>query len=554
MGLFKIFLTFLIAAGLLAVDKEHVAYLMQTKEISASLQLYRTYKKELGRHDFEVLERLGCIILEQGVRSQDKEIQLLSIFGAMVAGLSSSIDILEEGVKSPNFETQLASIQTLARMQDDRCDELLTKAMSSPFIQARMEAGFYLSLRKHRKVSGQIEALMYKIPHEFRFYFPQFFALIGTADAISVLRQLMEDPFPMVRVEAILSAARHGRDDLLAKIRVHASHRHLDEQEACGAALGLLKDSSSIPLLQKLSHSSAPHVQLAALRSLYMLGDASSLEAMIGLAKQHNLFAITLLGDFPGSEMVLFELMHEKNLSLRLNAAISLLKRRDPRALPVIEEILIKDTRDLGFQPQTSVGHSLMTWKVIPSLHQHLKESFYDLHTISLNLREQLLIESVELPEQHFLNLARKIFDSRDTNLIPLLVSLLENHQTEASLNLLKEKGHAAGAPLVRAYCNLSLYRLQQEGSYEEVVRSWIEHAQETEMIRFRPMLPWNQRAPDTSYELTPEDHSRLLIEAYQALSNRHDERGIEMLLDALENGNPRNRYALAGLLIRAIQ
>jgi HEAT repeat protein len=554
MGLSQKLLALFLSASLYGVDKEHVSYLMQSNELKTSLSLYEEYKKELGRHDFEVLERMGTIILEQGIRSADPETQLLSIFGAAIAGLSSSIDILEEGIKSPNFDTQLAAIQSLARMQDDRCDELLTKAMSSPFILARMEAGFHLSQRKHRKAAGQIEALMYRIPHEFRFYFPQFFALIGTSDAIAVLRQLMEDPFPMVRVEAILSAARHGRDDLLPKIRAHATHLHPDEQEACATALGILKDSKSLAALSLLANSPSPYVKLGALRSLYILGDTTSLQKMIDLALKHNLFAISLLGDFPGSEETLFDLLYEKNLSVRFNAAISLLKRRSSKCLPVIEEILIKDTRDLGFQPLTSVGHSLSTWKVIPSLHQHLKESFYDLHAISLNLREQLLIEAIELPEPDFLKLAHKIFDSQVLDLIPLLVSLLENHQTEKTLELLEQKAHAAGAPLARAYCNLALYRLGRKGDYEEVIRQWIELSQNTEMIRFRPILPWNMRTAETPFELTPEDSSRLLIEAYQALSNRHDEKGIEMLLNALEKGHPRNRYAVAGLLIRAIQ
>ena len=37
-------------------------------------------------------------------------------------------------------------------------------------------------------------------------------------------------------------------------------------------------------------------------------------------------------------------------------------------------------------------------------------------------------------------------------------------------------------------------------------------------MIRFRPMLPWNVRLTDkaSAFELTPEEHSRLLIDCYQ--------------------------------------
>jgi len=554
MGLSKVVLIIFCLSHLGAIDREHVSYLMQSKEIDASIELYEEYKKELGRHDFEVLQRMGTIILEQGVRSADPEIQLLSLFGAAIAGLSSSIDILEQGVKSTNGETLMASIQFLARMQDDRCDELLTKAMASPFLMARMEAGYHLAARKHRKATGHIEALMYKIPHEFWFYFPQFFALIGTSDAIGVLRQLMEDSNSMVRVEAILSAARYGRDDLLTKIRSHATHLHMDEQEAAASALGMLKDSKSIPQLRKLSTSPGTNVQLAALRSLYLLGDTSALEKVLPLANEGNLFAIELLGDMPGSEEALVTLLKNVNIHVRINAGMALLKRRDGRCLPIIEEILLRDARDLGFQPQVSLGHSLTAWKVIPSLEQHQKELPYDLYAISLNLREQLLIQCLELQQNEFLHIAHRIFDTRQYDLVPLLVSLLENHQTDEAVKLLKHKAHQTGSPQIRAYCNLSLYRLNQPGPYEQAVRDWVVQAKATEMIRFRPSVPFNMRTANSPFELTPEESSRLLIEAYQTLSDRHDTRAIDILLEAIKEGNPKNRYALAGLLIRAIQ
>jgi hypothetical protein len=77
-----------------------------------------------------------------------------------------------------------------------------------------------------------------------------------------------------------------------------------------------------------------------------------------------------------------------------------------------------------------------------------------------------------------------------------------------------------------------------------------------TEMIRFRPMLPWNVRLKEksTPFDLTPEEHSRLLIEAYQSLALEHDENSIDIILDGLKNGHLKNRAVLAGLLVQAIQ
>ena len=537
-----------------ALDKEHVAYLMQSQEIDGAISLYETYKQELGRHDFEILVHLATIILEQGIRSDDLNVQLSSLFGTAQANIHSSLDILEQGIRSQNFETQMASIQLLAHMQDDRGDELLTKAMASPFLMARMEAGFYLASRKHRKASGHIEALMYKLPREFWFYFPQFFALIGTSDSIEVLKKLMEDPISMTRVEAILNVARFNRDDLLPKVRAHATHLHLDEQEACALALGLLKDSKSIPLLQQLSRSSSPPVKLSALRSLYLLGDTQALFPIFDLAKQNDLFAISLLGDLPGGEEILLELTKNPNIHVRFNAAFSLLKRRDPRSLPAIEEFLLRDSKDLGFQPHTSIGHSMSAWKVVPSLQQNVKKLPFDLNAMTAQVREQLLAGCLELPEADFLKLASAIFNHCEFDLIPLLVVLLENQHSPAAIDLLKRNAERAGSPWTRMYCNLSLYRLKISGPYEDRIRRWVASAQSQEMIKFRPSLPWNLRNDSSPFELTPEENTRLLFESYQALSDRHDEKGIEIILKGLKEGHPKNRYALAGLLIYTLQ
>jgi hypothetical protein len=53
-------------------------------------------------------------------------------------------------------------------------------------------------------------------------------------------------------------------------------------------------------------------------------------------------------------------------------------------------------------------------------------------------------------------------------------------------------------------------------------------------------------------YYLTPEDASRLLVESFESLVQTQDDLGIDLLLEAIKDGNRKNRYALAGLLIRA--
>ncbi len=536
-----------------AINKNQITYLMQAHQPEKSITLYNRYKNALGKHDFEVLQQMAFILLEQGARSPDQETQLLSIFGSGIANAAASLDILEAGIKSSHAETQVAAIQFLGRMQDDRSDELLVKGMSSPFFFARMEAAMYLAKRKHKTSVGQIESLMYRVPPQARFFFPQFFALIGTSDAIAILRHLMEDQATATRVEALLSAARFGRDDLLPTIRMNITHLNVAEQEAAAFAVGALKDSHSIRKLKRLSQSSTSNVQIAAARSLLLLGDASVKDLLLQKAKECDMFAIVSLAEIPEGKDLLAALCKHPELAVRINAAITLLKHRDPRCRQAIMEILVRDVRDMGFSPQISLGKTMMAFKPVFSSAQQ-SNAMYDIRAATLTVREQLLIETMHLPEEDFLTIAEILFVKQQSELIPALVSLLENLQTPKALAFLQRKAEQAGMPLIRAYCNLALFRLGQDGHYESYLKEWISRNKDSEMIRFRPLVPMDKRFGDSPHELTPEDSSRLLIEAYQTLCEKQQEGSVDVLLEAIRDGNPKNRYVLAGLLLRTLQ
>lgn len=535
------------------VKKQQIPYLMQAGQVEKSVALYHKYREELGAHDFEILQQMALILLEQGARSSDRFTQLLSIYGSGIASVAASLDILEAGIKSQHAETQVAAIQFLGRMQDDRSDELLIKAMSSPFFYARMEAALQLANRKHRASVGQIESLMYRVPPPARFFFPQFFALIGTSDAIAILRHLMEDRVPSVRVEALLNAAKFGRDDLLPAIRMNITHLNVAEQEAAAFAVGILKDSRSIKKLRRIKETSTINVQLSAARSLYMLGDQDAKQFLIECAKQGNILAIPTLTDIPEAKETLAELVKSKDLAIRMNAAMALLKHRDSRCTNALLEILLKDGRDMGFHPVMSLGKTLLAFKPIYSTSQQSTEMF-DYASATLSVRQQLLLDAMHLPEENFLTIGELIFDSRQTELVPTLVTLLESLQTPRAIDLLKRKSQAAGMPLMRAYCNLALYRLGIEGPYADSLISWIKRHMNSEMIRFKPLVTMDKKLDSSPFELTPEEGSRLLVEAYQTLSEKQLESSLEILLDSIENGNPKNRYVLAGLLLRTLQ
>lgn len=555
--LYVLVLLLVLTSPLCSDNKQQITYLMRSRELSSSLALYDKHREALQKHDFEILQQLALIILEEAAHSSDEEQRLLSIYGLGLAGISSSSDILyilEKGITSHSIQTQLISLQFLAQLQDDKSETLLAKAMNSDFLPIRLEAAHQLCTRKERSALGQIEALMHKLPREFRLYFPEFFFKLGTPEAISIARHFMNDRDMQVRIATILHAASHNRDDLLTTIRSKATQGMEAEREAALSALGFIQDSHSLPLLRQGAQSPSSTISLAALRSLYLMGETSVREKIEAQAREKNLFAITLLADIKESDAVLIELLADDNIQVKFNSALSLLRHKNPHCTRTLTEVLIRDTRDLGFQPQFTSGASLSTLKIVPSAKQHKRGDFYDLTATSLSIREQVLKECMELPEHYFLSIASQILASNQTELVPLLVSLLENLQTPAAITLLKEYSQRIGSPLVRNYCNLALFRLREEGPYEERLYEWLYSKKKNELIQFRPLSARIPHRKESSFELTPEENSRLLIESFTALAERHDDKGIDALLFALKEGKEKNRPLLAGLLLRAIQ
>jgi HEAT repeat protein len=540
--------------SILSAHRPHIAYLMQLESIDRSISMYQTHTKELGYHDFDLLHQMAQIILKKGMESDDFETQLLSLYGSSIAGQSLSLELLEKGIKSPKVEVQLAAVQFMGQLNDTHANELLIKAMGSESPMVRLEAGWHLATTKHPKATGLIEALMYKLPSEYWDYFPQFFALIGTKDAISLLKQLMENQNPRVRIESLVSAAQNRRDDLIPKIRSHATHSHAGEQEAAIAALGCLNDSYSVPFLHQLAKNSPSNVELACYYSLYTLGDLSAQEKIEKLALEGNLFAITQLGNMQGTNEILNQLLKNPNEQIRFNAALALLERRDPLCLGIIEEMVFRNIHDLGFSMVTTPGGSYHYWKTIYSLKQQQRKNLQDLYASSFYLREAIVRQSVELPEQSFLMLAKKIFTSGELEMVPILTALLANHNTLSSIELLKINAEKAGSPSIRAYCNLALFQVRESDIYYKRILDWIYQAKNTPMIQFKPMVSLDKRLANSSYELTPEESSQLLIDSCLTVARHNTPESIDLILSLLKEGHPKNRYVLAGILLQAIQ
>ncbi|MBN2479315.1 MAG: HEAT repeat domain-containing protein [Parachlamydiales bacterium] len=556
MGLFKKFLIFniLVASIIFSneLDSRHILYLMHSNEIEKAFLEYQKNKS----HDFEILQKMSLILLKNGAKSSDLEIQQMCMFGAGLAASSSSIDILELGLNSSVMQTQLVSLHFLSMYQDDKTDKLLTKAMGSDFLPTRLEAAYHMAKRKHPHAIGQIESLMFRLPAFLKPYFPSLFALIGTTESNKYIKKFLNDPNPDVRIETILSIANFSLDDLLPFLRKKFANATIGEKEALTYAISTLKDSSANDAIEKLAVSPVENVKISAARSLYLLGIESKKDVLIDMAKQNNLFAISNLQIVNGSEDFLYSLTKSNNKQVKFNAAISLLKRKDFRSVDPILEFLISDQNDLAFEPFFSVGRTMMYFKIVPAALHRMKDARFD-PSITLSIKESILKDALELKEDDFLFIAKTIFDKNQNDLVPMLISLLENLGSEKAIELIKANSLHSKSTLIRDYCNLSLYRLKQDGPYEEYIANWIKKQNHLDIIKINISNSDKEKSKSNVsniYTLTKEESSRLLIDMYTALASKQNEQSLSIIVDSIRKTNPKNRYALAGILIRATE
>lgn len=559
---FKVLLSLVLFIGSLGTPCEaadtakahRVIYLARQNKISEAIDLYREHTKTTGRADYELLQDLGLCLLEMGFASSDPETQLLAVYGAGISAHDYAAGILASGLLSPVPQIQLASLELLSRLGNDEADTIIFRATSSDQLLIRLTALYYLTERKHPLAIGQVEALYHKIIPELQVLFPQFFALSGDPRAIKQLRRMLHHPNQDVRVETILSIGLRQRDDLLPQIRMMLTHPNTKEQEACASVIGKMDDQTSLPKLKVLAKSKAIEVQLAACEALYRLGEHAVVRDVEKGAKTGNSYAIALLAQMEGGEDTLASLISHENLQVRCNAALALLQRRDPRCLKGLREVLIKDARDLAFVSTSSRGRALTAWKVVPSASHVFADTPVALE-LSTSLREKALAACLELPQEAFLEIAEWILKGHQSDLIPAAVELLEISGSTEAVNLLKKYQQTVGAPLVRNYCTLGLFKMSEPGPYAHRLKQWLTEQQDIDMIQFRPFVPLDLREHVAcKHSLTPQESSRLFIAAVEALGNKHDEQGLSVLLDLIRNGNPKNRCALAGLLMRASQ
>lgn len=551
MYLFFILFSFF-SSFIFSQDLRHIPYLCQKGHLEKAVNLYLEASKD--KHQTEILTQMALNILEKSSYSKELEEQLITLYGIGIAKISDRMGFLKTCIRSSQPSIQLGAIYLLGELHDDETDELLTEAMSSPYFPVRMEALFRLCAKKSRHSLSYLESLKNLLPDEYGFFFPDLYAMIGSTDAMNAFKALFTSLHLPVRIAAISSTAKYGRDDFLPMIRIAATHSNPAEQESAAFALGELNDLHSEKKLKELSCSKYEDVKLASALALVKLGHHEHELTIKKLALKGNPFAIVHLKDLPDCEDLLSELAYSSDSITSLNATVALLSLKNKKALSSLKRILLKLPDNDGYVPIFSLGRTLYAWKWMPAAQSNPKYKNSNLSAISMQFKEELLIRSIELGDESFIELANDILQSDKLELIPTAIRLLENIQSSEVVEMLKKNAQKPGSPMTRGYCLLSLYRTSNDEEAKKQFFQFIENGFQHQLIQFRPMLERTAENIYEQYELTPVSQSRLLLESYEAMATKRDPKAIEHILYALRDGHEANRPALAGLLLNAVQ
>lgn len=532
------------------VQGHYLFLIHQGKDLEAWEEYLSNYRST-QIHDFELLKKMALSLMDQGFREKDPESQVLAVFGASFSANEEVLYILEEGMKNKIPEIQLVALHGLSKNQSERADQAMLKALSSPHLLLRYEALVLLCKKKHPQAVSQTESLMCKTPKGAMEIYPPLLAMTGDHRSAHILRKLLQNTSTTTRLAVILNGAKYKRDDLLPQIRQVIIQGHYKEQEAAAYALGKLKDESSSSKLKILANSHYSSVALAAHLALYRLGDAKHIQEIENMASQGDLEAISILGKIPGHSEILLKLVKEKKPQIRFNALIALIQQNQIQSLDNLSTLFLDGKEEWGFIPQYSPGRSIKYWKAVTGSKSLFKED-PGLLKEHLALKEQLIEKIRRFSNQDFLKIAKQIFQTQQNDLIPVTAFLLEDLGTPEAIKCLKEHQQQLGAPLVRNYCQLALYRLKEKGPWNENLKEWVKNKSKTDLIKLRPLS--STKVGKTNEGLSPEETTAFFIQALEAIAQNRNNEGIEVLIETIAFGHEKNKYALAGILLRAIE
>lgn len=538
------------AYGLIPDSRSQISYFLQSRQFPSAIWAYQMGAYVNKQHDPVILEKIAMSILDEGMESSDITKRLAAYYSMIACSYVPTLHQLETAIRARHPGLQLAAIYLLKNHTGDRSEEVLKAGISSPFPIIQLTTAYALAQKKFPKAYPLIESLLFRVPADLHIYFPEFFATLNTVESRRRVIQFINHEQEKIRIAAVLSAMQHQIEEALPYMQSMLTHANPLEQEACLFALSHMKDTASLPRMRSLASSSCDEVALASSFALYTLGYHEYYTKIANLAMQENLFAIALLGSIPEASESLYSLLKNSNFTVRMNAAIALLQARDSKCTPVIVEILQAAHRGTDFVQVTSQGGCMHYIKPLAKRTATDKEQQGKEKQNSLEILQNILLQTNALTESDFLGIAQLLFESNYASLIPLTVQLLENLQTPEAISLLESGVSKLGSPLIRGYSQIALFKLGKS-SFPSSFCEFLQKSLQLSLVNYEEV---RNKKNIGIFTLQPEEKLRLVLTSLQVIASESCESSIDILLQCIVNSHELNRYVLAGLLLQCIQ
>ena len=142
-------------------------------------------------------------------------------------------------------------------------------------------------------------------------------------------------------------------------------------------------------------------------------------------AREGNLYAIGLLNECACDNNILLALASQKqNKNAALNASLVLLQKKDPNCIEQIIDLLLTTDPSVVITEFPSPAMTLSAKKLAYKGSARSQENF-SLEQMTTMIRQKILSDCTELPQNGFLEIAEAIVEANQNDLIPTVINHL---------------------------------------------------------------------------------------------------------------------------------
>jgi HEAT repeat protein len=516
---------------------------IQKNQTSLAIERALTLSEQ-GSLDYSSCDHLASNLIEKGLLSDKPSEILIALYAGLICEKNLDVGRLDN-----LFKLEIPFIQHLILNHFQNFDlyvayPTIKRALSSPDLGIRLHACQILAHSGHKEGLGQLEALMHRVPLEFRYIFADIFAQLGSKDAHIQLKTLLEDKLWTNRVAALLAVADFRQDGLLPYLRTSLSHTQPAEIEAAAYGLGCFGDLDSSKKLDTLMKSKVDEIALSSALALHRMGVYTAKEFILNKAKEKDLYAVNLLSEITSTSAELDFLLSDQDLNIRLNATRALVKKRHPSGL-LHAYSLLKDLPPMT--PKFSAGRTLFSLKM-----DRRKETLEYALAFRKQYAYEIFSEIFCYPFEELRPYLEQLIKNKEW--VPLITRLLYERGDENALSFLQKLSQTPGNPYLRIHAELALYQKKPSLYLRTKLLDYLQKYKDDELVRFQGEIKKQLRYSEMFLEPTPEEKSELFISIMQALCVNKDKQIAKTFLSLLEKGHPSNRPLIAAFLLLAIR